>query len=452
MSAGEILLRGFCCAILLAVLVAIGVQDHSNALPLGLFNEGRQVYAVLSWACAAAALIGLIVLLSELWARRAGRVGRTVCALLVSVILLELLLALVDVSLVSRGQARLGGPYRELRGPDGDWVTLKKAHAGSPLGFRSESPHPKRAPGPRVLFIGDSYTEGSGRGPACNYPDVAGATLAEALDISVDVLNAGVAGAGPVGASRVLRLLVAEGYQVDAVVYSLFLENDFTDDLPGTERRVVAGMSYRFPESIFLRLFHPLNGRLFRVSLFVARAGRYVRGGAAAARRESGSCQLVPVRLAEVDPGLRTLVLRRLEANYGTDALLAEGEVARGIGAMRATTRELGVPLVLAVFPDRILADSELRAALGRDLGAEGYPLDRLSRFVPERFPDLPLIDVAPALREGSQNYRLEDTHLSDLGNLRAGRLVGEALAQILPPAGFPTAESLRSSHPARSE
>ena len=50
------------------------------------------------------------------------------------------------------------------------------------------------------------------------------------------------------------------------------LEASFTDNLPGTERRVVSGINFRFPISRFLRVFHPLNSRTFRYLLFVARS------------------------------------------------------------------------------------------------------------------------------------------------------------------------------------
>jgi hypothetical protein len=431
-------LRLLFVAALAAVLAALWVQDHSGALPLGLFNAGRGAYAALSAACAVGAGLVLSVFVAELALGRPLALAGVLRGLLVSLVIVEILLFAADVTLLSRGGARFGGPYREVRGADGEWVTLKKPHGGSPLGFRTAVPYEKVPEAPRVLFLGDSYTEGSGRSSACNYPEVAGATLAEALDRPVEVMNAGVAGAGPADAARVLRLLVARGYRFDAVVYGLFLENDFTDVLPGTERRVIAGINDRVPESLFLRLFHPLNWRLFRFAVFVKRTSRFVRGDAAAVRREEGECDLVPHPLESLEPPLRDLVVRRLEANYGPASRLAEGEVERGIAAMRETAAARGVPFAVVVFPDRVRVDAALRerlAASGVDLSR--YDLGRLRGFVQEHFPRLPVIEVAPALRAGSENYRPEDTHLSDLGNLRAGRRVGRALARWLPEAGF---------------
>ncbi len=437
LGAAGIALRVLFCALLVAVGIAIAVQDFGSALPLGLFNEGRAAYRWLSLACAGLVLGGLAVFALELWRGRPSRLAGALRGLLVFVVLLEAGITVVDVTLVSRGAARLGGPYRELRAPDGAWVTLKKPHAGSPLGFRGTRPHATGSRVPRVLFLGDSYTEGSGRAPACNYPEVAGAELARRLGRPVQAMNAGVAGAGPVDALRVLRLLVEDGYRIDAVVYSLFLENDFTDNLPGTDRRVVAGINYRFPESWFLRTFHPLNTRLFRTALFVQRASRFVRGGAGQVRREDGPCQLAPEPLGEVPPGLADLVRRRFRANYGPGARVAEDVVGTAVDAMRDTARRLGVPFVLVVFPDRILVDEALQRRLGLDPASARGDAGRLRRFVARRFEDVPRIDVAPALAAGSENYRSDDTHLSDLGNLRAGRAVGRRLAAILGAEGF---------------
>jgi hypothetical protein len=422
---------------LAAMVAAVPLQQL--ALPLGLFNTGREAYRAASWAAAALLLAGLGVLVAELRAGRALRLAGAVRGLLVAWLLLEALLAALDVTLVSRGAARLGGPYREVRGPDGGWVTLKKPRPGSPLGFRTDGPWPRRgepATGAlRVLFLGDSYTEGSGRALACNYPEVAGETLAARLGRPVRVLNAGVAGAGPVEALGVLRLLASEDVAFDAVVFGLFLENDFTDDLPATVRRVVAGMSFRFPASPWLRALHPLNTRSFRWALFVVRAGELVRGAPAAARRDAGACDLTPARLPTPLPGaLRALVRRRLEANYGPSPRSADAVVERAVAELRAQAARLGVPFVLVVFPDRILVDEALRARL--DLDPARYDLGRLARLVRARLAAGPLVEAAPALAAGSENYRPDDTHLSDLGNLRAGRFVGEALAGILSRAG----------------
>ena len=415
---------------------AIAGQELSDALPLGLWNEGEAEARALSALCAALALGALGVLGFELATRRRVRGSGVLLGLVAAGLLLEALLGVLDVTLVSRGAAVLGGPYREVPGPAGP-VTLKKPHAGSPHGFRTTNPYPKQGPNPRLLFLGDSYTEGSGRAAACNYPEVAGAVLAETLGRPVDVLNAGVAGYGPRDALRLLELLTAEGYAYDAIVYGLFLENDFTDNLPGTERRVVAGINFRFPESGFLRAFHPLNTRTFRYALFFERTSGFLRGNGQEVRRDEGACDLAPTPLERIPDALRELVLRRLEANYAPGAVTADAEVAEAVDGMRRIAGGRGVPFVLVVFPDRVLVDPDLRAALGLESGLRGYEANRLRDLARERFGQTLVVDTMLALRAGSENFRPDDTHLSDLGNLRVGRRVGRLLAQALPRVGF---------------
>jgi hypothetical protein len=310
---------------------------------------------------------------------------------------------------------------------------VRKAHAGSPHGFRTASPYAKRTDRLRILFLGDSYTEGSGSAPECNYPEVAAARLSEEIGAPVEAMNAGVGGYGPVDALGLLDHLAAEGYRFDAVVYGLFLENDFTDNLPGTERRVVAGINFRFPESRFLRLFHPLNSRTFRYALFVARVGRLDLGTREQADRREGSCRTRGEKLTEVGDALRSLVERRLDGNYSPQQSLAATAVtSRALAGLEERARRLGIPFVLVVFPDRILADDDLRVLLGRDLAAEGYDLERLRVWIGENVQGPPVLDTTEVLRGDSRHYRSVDTHLSDLGNVLAGEWVGERLAALI--------------------
>ncbi len=427
----------------LAALVVLGVaailvQDHGDALPLGLFNQGRATYALLSHACLAAGVAALGVWALELAGRPVGGLGGALRGLLASFLLVELGVGVIDRTLASRTpDAPLGGPYWEQHSGPSGWVLLKKAHPGSPYGFRTATPYPLETGARRVLFLGDSYTEGSGSAPACNYPEVAAATAAAVLGEPLAAMNAGVAGYGPADAAALLGVLYERGYRFDAIVYGLFLENDFTDNLPGTVRRAVAGVNFRFPESAFLRTFHPLNTRTFRYGLFVARASSLAGGAREAAARADGECRDGHEAVAEPLPAdLLALARTRLEANYRVGAARTfEPGVAASLAALRAAADELGLPFTVVVFPDRILVDAALRSALGAD-DPERYDLERLRRWVAEHAP-APVIDVRPALAD-ARDYRPDDTHLSDRGNRRAGAYVGERLAAILASAPAP--------------
>lgn len=122
-------------------VAAIVRQDHSPLLQLGLFNDGRREYDLASRAA------------------------------LASFLLLEAALTVFDIGWVSRDpHGRLGGPYYERRARSGEWIFLPKGPPGAEFGFRSPREEPRRSPAPRVLFLGDSYTRGSGGDFACNYP------------------------------------------------------------------------------------------------------------------------------------------------------------------------------------------------------------------------------------------------------------------------------------------
>lgn len=425
-------------AVALAAAFAVWRQDFGGALPLGLVNEGRDAWRALAAATLAGALAAALLFALEVSRGRVLRAAGAARTLLAVALVFELLVTALDVFVVSRSDGRgpeLAGPYRELVSRAGTRVFLKRPHPGSPLGFRSAAPHPLETPGPRLLFLGDSYTEGSGRDAACNYPDVATAALNERRATSgvapFEHMNAGVAGYGPAESLSLLEFLRDEGYRFDAVVLSLFLENDFTDNLPGTERRVVAGINFRFPRSPFLRWLHPLNARSTRYGMFLWQASQLGRADDYV-QRGDGRCRPPPPLPAELPTPLRELVLRRLTDNYGPAPFVASEGVADVLRAFAAFARASATPVAVVVFPDRILADRELRERLGLADLPERVDLGTLRRFVAEHAAGLPVVDATDALTGGSESYRPSDTHLSDVGNRVAGRYVGDRLAEIL--------------------
>ncbi len=417
-------------------IIAMVIQDHSRALPLGLQNQGRETWALMTGVALGTAVAIALVLIADLlgMGRRFGLAGaaRAIRGGIFAFVMVELLLAGLDLSVVSRGPgAWLGGPYQEVKGAEGEWVALKKAHAGSRLGFRTVAPWPEESDALRILFLGDSYTEGSGRAPACNYPDVVADRLEAQLGRPIDVLNAGVAGHGPDDTRRVLRLLIRERVRFDAIVQQIFLENDFSDNLPGTERRVMAGIMFRTPASPFLQIFHPMNGRAAHWALLVSRLARGVSGAGAVVHRDTGTCDLdaAPEESAPSD-WTRAHMAHRFVTNYGPTPRIAPDVVARALEGTAQEARRLGVPLIRVVFPDRILVDTDAQQRLGIRPHQSGYDPDRLARFV-RKTPGI-LIDVRGALEAGSENFK-QDTHLSDLGNVRAGEAIASELARILP-------------------
>lgn len=427
----------------LCVTSAIVLQDHTGWLPLGLFNNGRQGYDILSDVALGCIVTLDAVFILELARGRetaAGRLGRRLIA---SFLILEALLYLLDLGLVSRSPtSRLGGPYFEVRSSAGRWVLLRKQgepslgySTASMFGYRFRQVYSLRSRNPRVLFLGDSYTEGSASRQACNYPNAVERTLIGALGRNVQVMNAGVAGYGPLEAATLLRFLQEKGVQFDAVVFNLYLGNDFTDNLPATERRVVAGMIFRFPTSPFLRAFHPLNSRTFRFALVVA-------GLAGEGARQATTAAGEPHRTqGEVERFSRHFLAdmrEKLQLNYSVAGPgVATGIVHDAVASMRDDAQHLGVPFVLVVIPDRIERSGDLQAALGMSRWAHSYDLSRLQRWVSAALDSIHIIDATAALSAGEENYSLNGTHLNDLGNVRLGEFVGERLAGTLKSPAF---------------
>lgn len=421
-------------AYIVCVAIAIVIQDHTASLPLGLFNKGKHFYDLCSDLSLTLCVTLVATFAIELARGRENAIGRLGRGAIGFFLIVELLLYFLDVRWVSRSpNSRLGGPYYEVRSVDGEWVILRKKGAASKeystssmFGFRFPQYSPLRSKTPRVLFLGDSYTEGSGSEAACNYPTVVERTLVRGLGRSVEVMNAGVAGYGPADAARLLRFLDAKGFAFAAIVYNLYLGNDFTDNLPGTERRVVAGMLFRFPLSPFLSIFHPLNSRSFRFALFAKAAPGWNNpheGGGPAAVGDRD--RLNQEFLADME--------EKLELNYAVDGPgVATGVVRGAIESMRTDAQRLGIPFVVVVFPDRIEASRDLRVALDTGRRPHLYDLSRLQRWVSAALRPIPTIQMTELLAGQDAFFLPNETHLNDFGNVRAGEFVGQRLAEML--------------------
>ncbi len=411
------------------VIAAIVIQDHTSYLPLGVFNTGAATLAKIADACLAVAALVLILQLIELATGRLSGLGGFVRGVYVFVIILDVLLIFGDRLFVTGNPAGTLGQYYEVPNSGHPPAMLKKS-------FRGGAPAPcfsaadSTEPGPRILFLGDSYTEGSGSAPECNYPNRVERVLRDRWLSDAHVVNAGVSGYGPVEAASLLRWYRDRDCPVSAVVYNLTLQNDLADNLPGTERRVVAGIIFRFPRHLFLRAFHPLNTRVFRwvlVLVYFRRASTQDMLNAVSVA--GGPCDLSPDSLTEVSPFLRATLERDLDnarrvaaSPHGTD------EAVRAIGEMRAIAHEMDVPFFLVVFPERVVADEDLRGLLGimvPDVSARAHG------FATTLGADR-VLDVYAALAGRRGMYRTVDTHLSDLGNVAAGEYVGSALADYL--------------------
>jgi hypothetical protein len=441
------LARGACLALALGVSAAIALQDWAGPFALELTNREQLAYRWLSLAGLCASVSTSLVLALELFAGRGHALARQLRRVLLTALATELCLSALDVAFVSGVPgSRLGGPFFELRTKDGAWLPLRRPHPGSRFGFRSAREPELASTATRFLFLGDSYTEGSGRAPDCNYPDVVQAELRRRTGSDVEVVNAGVGGYGPREEAELLRFLIREGYRFDAVVVSWFLENDLTDDLPGTARRVYWGMIERVPSAPWLRWLHPWNWRSARLARTLGRLSQLNQAERLALWRPHGEC-----RFDERGDGAESLAALRgsvAEREQRNRTALDNPELLRSalesLGEIRRLAEAEGAPVFVVLFPARALADEPLRAELAAESGDDSTPalvhewaLRELSTYWP--------IDTTPVLQTaGGAAYRPADTHLSDRGNRIAGEWVADELAE--------RASALGLFHPPPSE
>lgn len=429
-SYGVFIRRLFFTLVTACIIAAIVIQDYTDFLPLGIFNTGAGTLHRVALGCLTAAGVALLIQLLELFSGRLSRIGGFVRGVYVSLAILEVLLYFADQLLVTGDPDGRLGQYYEV------------AHSGNPPLILKKDFGQHRTPlpcfvdtdstdtGPRVLFLGDSYTEGSGSSPECNYPDVVQRVLREKGMAGARVVNAGVSGYGPVEALSLLRWYRANFCPAQAIVYNLTLQNDFADNLPETDRRVVAGIIFRFPHNWFVRTFHPLNTRTFRWALVITYFGKAsTHDMLSAVSVAGGPCDLHPQPLTQVSPFLRDTVERDYDnVRRVIASSMGHAEAAHAIAGMRALAGEMNVPFILVVFPDRVLVDNELQALM--DIGAPDAS-SQLHAYATQLQADR-VLDMYGQLAGRSGMYRQVDTHLSDLGNVIAGEFVGNALIEEL--------------------
>ncbi len=100
---------------------------------------------------------------------------------------------------------------------DAWWGHTRYAVATDSLGFRSQEPRetPLASAGRRIVFIGDSFTEGTG----VEYAETFVGRIAEAMSVNgVEVLNAGVISYSPIIYFKKIEHLLGRGFELDELV------------------------------------------------------------------------------------------------------------------------------------------------------------------------------------------------------------------------------------------
>ena len=220
-------------------------------------------------------------------------------------------------------------------------------------------------------------------------------------------MNAGVAGYGPEESLALLRFLRDEGYHFDAIVLSLFLENDFSDDLPG--HRAARGRRHQLPlPARALPALAPPAEHAHRALRDVPLAGR------AASAAPTTTCSAAT---ATAGPRRRSPPSSRRRSassccgasrpTTGRDAQLAREGVADALARRSARRpRRSACPSWSSSSPTASSPTaSSARASVSPPISRRTTTSGRCAASSPSA-PASPVVDVTDALRDGSVNYR----------------------------------------------
>ena len=138
----------------------------------------------------------------------------------------------------------------------------------------------------------------------------------------------------------------------------------------------------------------------------------------------------IDIVIEEVDRRIRELA-GDLKSGRGIAVSALLKEIHDALRGIRSEAVKSSTPLVLAIFPDRVMADPELQKRLNVS-DQQIMTLRSLRKVIYESVPDIPVIELDPVLRQHPGVYRRDDTHLSDEGNKITGEYVAHQIAPLL--------------------
>lgn len=393
-----------------------------------IFNQKAAEFRILTWGLAGFEAALLAVLLVHL---RTGRLRMSASfggQLVLTLLVLDLLVGILDTAFVSVDHALFIKNLRNVyRGSE--VLPLPQSTAVSPFGFRMARAEPLVSPDYRVLVLGNSFTHGSGSTFATNYPQVLEKALQDGGFRSgkVSVFAAGVDGYGLEEMLKLYRLLNADGYRFDAVLLNVMMGSDLSNDVPRTWRRAMAGEPQRFHTAPFVSQFFPVNSYLFRYIYYV-----YTISNAAVPANPSPAPGVPPT-------GRQACVLSRNFRSFATERIreyYARGDRTKiytdyNLGfadELLDLARSNGQSTFIVLQPDANAA-LDTRRALVPDLDADW---DRNRSVVSARLSAKgPLLDLAPPFRNRDDLFRCNDTHWTNDGNVVAGDAVAAWMRSV---------------------
>jgi hypothetical protein len=405
------------------MLVATALVVSGKAPPV--FNEGFALTRIVHVVLLIGLLFTALIMAAYVCTGRLSTLSRWIRMIFVWAVLAEVGLWAIDHSVVSVKGSILKSAFRNEHLSDGETVVLPQPNALSPFGFRTPRKEDPRVPGYRVLFLGDSYVQGSGSTFDVNYTQVVERELREMLpERNISVMSAGVAGAGVHDYRLIYEYLLERGFVFDAVVLNIFLGNDLTDDVPGTVRPAVVGEHQRFHQNAFLRFFYALDSYTYRYAIFLYTLSR--SSWLSQDLREGQSSSCTP------SPGYIDFIRERARFYYGNtsrDRVYVQyaASEAREIAVIANDHQER---LWVVLLPDPAAVLDDLRGYLnGEKMDWDWTRKD----FMSELGSGLSVLDLTPMLRNRSDLFLCNNNHWNDAGNVAAAQVVAAWLSARIP-------------------
>lgn len=400
-------------------LVATGIVIFSDIPPVVNRSIGqyRALNAVIFVTLGGVLAVLLLSVVSDrfLGVRRAILLGFTVF------LTMEGLFYLFDTQILSVKDSPVATAFRNIEAA-GEVIYLPQPNALSPFGFRTPREEAPDYGGYRILFLGNSYVQGSGSSFAVNYPQAVEAALRKAMPgRDVSVFSAGVDGFGIKEDLVLYQYLLDHHYRFDAVVLNFMLGSDPTNDIPGTIREAIAGQPQRLHEGWFLRYFYPFNTYVSRYLVYLDVTFNQKWGAAPGAPGKAPTtCQQTATftnfshdRAADYyGPGAP----HRLFMDFNLEKLSRLADVA--------ARNKAKLFLVLLPDPNALLAGNRAYFA-GKEMKWT-WTRELIAARVAGK---MPLLDLSPVFLDRPDMFRCNDTHWNDTGNVVGAQHVADFLA-----------------------
>ncbi|MCK4773283.1 MAG: SGNH/GDSL hydrolase family protein [Candidatus Krumholzibacteria bacterium] len=339
--------------------------------------------------------------------------------LIVTFCFAESIVRVFDYVFVDRPKGLIGLYYNH------NSVISRRPTSTNYFGFNEDYDYTKEIPAgkSRIIFIGDSYTFGSGTSREKSYCEVVENHLNTNSNIEYEIFNAGVPGYSLFETNKMFHFLKNEGYQYDAIVLSIFLQNDLTDYIKRTYRKAACGFIQRFPQNIFLRHFHPLNSYIFRfgaVAFVYFKIQHIIKSEA---EREQARADEPTDTNGEYRINPITYV--RLERNYLRSANHDLDDMYAYISSIAEACDS---PFYVVIIPDQFYGHEAVRQRVLQAVDANEYDFLVFYNWINDQLKEFVLLDVTEVIQNCSDCYIDNDMHLNDKGNKVLGEAVGKFL------------------------